>query len=120
MQPKQMMNWPLWLNAFARVFGELAVQFLGETDRAGVRGCDVGGYFILFFFKKKKGQQLNWRVAGCKMQPKQMMNWPLWLNAFARVLGGLAVQFHSSQVSVSVFVGRGCASCVQIATAKAV
>jgi hypothetical protein len=54
MQPKQMMNWPLWLNAFARVFGELAVQFLGETDRAGVRGCDVGGYFILFFFKKKK------------------------------------------------------------------
>jgi len=32
MQPKQMMNWPLWLNAFARVFlgvGRSVSQFPG-------------------------------------------------------------------------------------------
>ena len=57
----------LCFESFSLVFFALPKQYI---RLCGLRGCDVGGYFILFFLKRKKGQQLNWRVAGCKTATK--------------------------------------------------
>lgn len=82
----------------------------------GFAGC---GVFLIFYFFGKRGQQLNWRTVGCKMQVNQNAKLILGLNAFARIFLGWLPSFSFS--FSFCFFGRDVqvASCVQLATAKA-
>ena len=99
-----------------------SAQTIYTTAGCGLRrGCDIGGYFILFFLKRKKGQQLNWRVAGCKTATKANDELAVVVECFCPCFfGGWPFSFTVLPGFSFSFCWARCASCVQIATAKAV
>ena len=97
---------PFWLNVQKDCFVLHVFLFLNRScwffcanDPPKIRKnttVALRGYMYLFIFLIKKGQQLNWRTAGCKMQLDLNAELVVGLNAFARALGWSAPGFSFS------------------------
>ena len=101
----------LFLNRSYWVF--CAVCPSAQSTKNTTAGCGpCGSVFLIFYFCWKRGQQLNWRTAGCKMQVNQNAELVFGLNAFARIfLGWSAPTGFSCQFSRFLWSCKLCSNC---------